>query len=398
MIIRRCLCDRDGTSVSLKVLWLTSSFPTHPENGKNLYLWHPLEALKKLGVTPVVLNMQPWKPIIKHSIDRAQFSIDIKNHYYFSIPRHYFRSISNYFYLFKTVRVIKKLNKLHHFDVIHAHGEIAGLAAVKISKQLNIPAVVTIHGIDMCKRVWSGFSGKQFEKMFNRVGKIIYVGESLKKYFQNKLDGDPNFCVLHNGFRMPSSQQLEKRVFENKKTIHLISVSNLHEGKGVDLTLRALICLKNQGIDNWFYTIIGDGDQKNYLEGIIAQFDLSNQVRLIGACLHEIVYEHLQKSDVFCLPSYREAFGIAYVEAMAQGLLTIGVKGQGPQAFIEHGKTGLLIEPQNTDDLVQALHLAITQFQNMKEVAYAGQQYVLENFTWETHAEKLFTIYEEICT
>jgi hypothetical protein len=197
---------------------------------------------------------------------------------------------------------------------------------------------------------------------------------------------------------MPPSLQLENRVFKNKKIIQLISVSNLHEGKGVDLTLRALACLKKQGIDNWFYTIIGNGDQKHYLEKIIKQFDLSKQVEFMGACTHNIVYEHLLKADVFCLPSYREAFGIAYVEAMAHGLLTIGVKGQGPQAFIEHGKTGLLVEPKNNDDSAQALHLAITQFQNMSDVAIAAKKHVMENFTWNKHAEKLFTIYKEICT
>ncbi|PIZ04847.1 MAG: hypothetical protein COY58_01980 [Gammaproteobacteria bacterium CG_4_10_14_0_8_um_filter_38_16] len=382
--------------MSLKILWVTSSFPVDPKIGKNLYLWHPLQALKNLGAKCVVLNMQPWKPMVNKSIDEAQFEIDIVNRQYFSIPRHYCRAISNYSCLLKAASEIKKLHARYQFDVIHAHGEICGLPAVAISKKLHIPVAVTIHGIDMCKRLWQGRSGKQFNRMFKEANKIIYVGKPLQQHFRHITNDKAHFSIVHNGFRLPVNQSLTERVFENQKIIQIISVSNLHEGKGIDLTLYALSFLKNQGVKNWFYTIIGDGDQRKYLEKIIMQCNLSDQVKLIGQCAHEAVYDYLKKSDLFCLPSYREAFGIAYLEAMAHGLLTIGVKGQGAQAFIDQGKTGFLVSPNDMDDLKQTLFLAITQFHTMKAISFSGKEHVIKNFTWKQNAEKLMAIYKEI--
>jgi hypothetical protein len=350
-----------------------------------------------LNIDPVVLYTPAWKPFFNEDIERAQFPIKIKKSYTISFPRHYLRAVSNFFYLSLIISQIKTLHKLHQFDVIHAHGEIAGLAAVSASKQLNIPSVITIHGIDMCPRMSRGVAKKMFSNMLNQANKIIYVGQPLERHFRSIMNSDRNCCIVHNGFRLPGKQQISQNIFNKDRTIRLISVSNLHEGKGINLTLHALAQLKNQSNNNWFYTIVGSGDQKKYLENLIDQYDLSGQVAFLGDCTHEKVYANLEKSDIFCLPSYREAFGIAYVEAMAHGLLTIGVNGQGPQAFIEHGKTGFLVEPNDIASLLNVLKTAINNFEEMQNIARAGKEYVLSHFTWKKHAEKLLSIYKEVC-
>lgn len=392
--------------MGLKVLCITPWFPIHPQDKRSCFIWDSVEALQKLDVDTVALVTKAWQPkftgkihadFTYEKIDFTLFPVKIKICRYLSIPRHYFRSISNFFYISRVVTIIKKLHKLHHFDIIHAQGEIAGLAAVSASKQLKIPAVVTIHGIDTCHRMWARYAKKQFQKMFQQATRIIFVGDFLKQHFEKIIHQADNCRVVYNGFRLPTMQS--KKKWGNKtELIRLISVGHLHEGKGIDLTLQALGKLKENNVENWHYKIIGSGYQKKYLENIIEQLHLESDIEFMGDCSHEVVYENLQNADVFCLPSYREAFGIAYVEAMAHGLLTIGVKGQGPQAFIDHTKTGLLVEPQDIHHLFETLHQAITHFDEMKLIAQAGQQYVLENFTWEKHAEKLLHVYREVCS
>lgn len=381
----------------LKILWVTSAFPSNPNGNQHLYLWHSLEALKQLNVDPVVLYTPAWKPFLNKGIEITEFPIKIKKSHYFSIPRHYFRVVSNFFYSFFITPRIKKLNQLHQFDIIHAHGEIAGLAAVSASRKLKIPVVVTIHGIDMCPRMSKGLAKKMFSQVFNQANRIVYVGEPLRKHFHSMISNDAHCRIIHNGFRLPTVRQARPLFIKNEQKICIISVSNLHEGKGIDLTLKALGILRKEGISNWHYMIVGNGDQRTYLENLVVQFDLEKQVVFMGDCSHEKVYAHLQKADIFCLPSYREAFGIAWLEAMANGLLTIAVKGQGPQTFIEHGKTGLLCDPENVASLVEMLRLSMMDQKEMQKIAHAGQQHVLENFTWKKHAEKLLKTYREVC-
>lgn len=92
------------------------------------------------------------------------------------------------------------------------------------------------------------------------------------------------------------------------------------------------------------------------------------------------------RADVFVLPSYREAFGVAYVEAMAAGLLAIGVAGQGPEAFIKHEETGLLVRPLDVESIVSTLRSVIHGKERMRRIALTGRDFVWREFTWAHHA------------
>ena len=388
--------------MGIKVLWITPCFPIHQEDKHSQYLSDPLSALLALDVEPIALVTQSWRPkwasvfhsdFIVEKIDYSNCLIKIKLCRYLSIPRHYFRLFSNFFYLMRVVPEIKKLAKLHHFDVIHAHGEICGLAAVRASKKLKIPTVVTIHGIDTCPRVWNGLSGKMFRRVLNEANKLIFVGEPLRKHFQPLINHSEHVSIVPNGFRLPTTFNVSQFRTDDHP-IRIISVSNLHEGKGIELTLLALAKLQEQGVTNWSYTIIGSGAQQKLCERIIKQHHLKSKIIFKGDCNHDVVYSCLRNADVFCLPSYREAFGIAYVEAMAHGLLTIGVRGQGPEAFITHEKTGLLVKPKDLPSLIKMLKFSITDYQNTRVIAETGKKHVLTHFSWQKHAKELMSIYQ----
>jgi len=243
--------------------------------------------------------------------------------------------------------------------------------------------------------MWKKKAKSQFIKMFHEANRLVFVGESLLENFKSMIKKQDHCRIVHNGFRLPENNSNQVIKKENG-LIRFISVSNLNEGKGVDLTLRALAELKKQGITNWIYKIIGTGDQKKLCEKIITEYRLEDKIVWLGECSHQVVYDHLQNSDIFCLPSYREAFGIAYIEAMAHGLLAIGVKGQGPDAFIKSGETGLLVEPQDVKSLVETIRFAICNLNESEMIGNRGRQHVLNNFTWERHAEKLIALYREI--
>ncbi|OGT45965.1 MAG: hypothetical protein A3E83_02690 [Gammaproteobacteria bacterium RIFCSPHIGHO2_12_FULL_41_20] len=389
----------------MKVLFLTPWFPSHRQDQAGNYILDSLEALSNLGHKLTVLVTQPWRPRVakflskdwdKAPIDIEQFSNNLNLHirHHLSIPRNYFRPISNFAYKKQITPTLEMLIHKYPCQLIHAHTELAGWLAVNIAKRLGIPSVVTLHGIDTDHKLYSGITKKQlFEYTLTNADRIVLVGNPLMSFFKNFTKTHDHFRVVYNGFRF--GQQIDNNKL-CQESLRLISVSNLHEGKGIDLNLHALSKLKTSGITRWTYRIIGDGYQRKQLEALVDSLNLRDHVSFFGACLHNDVYKHLAESDVFILPSYREAFGIAYVEAMSLGLLTIGVKGQGPEAFIKHEKTGLLVPPHDIETLASTLKLIMQSRDKMREIATAGKNHVLQRFTWQRHAENLTKIYEEL--
>lgn len=391
----------------MRILCLTPWFPHHRQAQTGNFILDSLEALADQGHEVTVLVSQPWRPAgaqliarewQKKSICAADFSpkLTVHVHNHFSIPRNYGRFWSNLAYRKQIGKALTVLAKETHCQIIHAHTELAGWVGVEVGQKLNIPSVVTLHGINPHKAWYKGFSRKWvFEYTLTHAKRVILVGESIMPFFAQFTQNIEHFCVVHNGFRMH-----EKYVHLNKKIwplpISLISVSNLHEGKGIDLTLRALAKLKDQGIHEWTYKIIGDGYERRNLENLTRQLQLQHHVFFIGSCDHTHVFNYLNEASVFILPSYREAFGVAYLEAMACGLLTIGIEGQGPAAFIKSGHTGILIPPHDTLALVDVLIQVFETREKMQQIALTGQQYVHEHFRWQHHAEKLNKIYQEI--
>ncbi len=378
--------------MTINVLYLTPWFPVSTQDPRGGFILDSISAQEEMGVNAHIVRTISWKPsALAPHYERA----NILTLRYLSIPRHYGRAISNWSYIVRLKRTIMHLVKKHNIHLINAHTELAGMVAVRAGKSLNIPVLVTVHGIDTCPRVWAGSAGRMIDNTLKQADRVIVVGEPLIDFFQQRLDNLEHFRVVHNGVRLyPDMIDFKKQAWSNH--INIISVSNLQEGKGVDITIRALAKLKQAGIVNWTYTVVGDGADRRTLEQLVNQLSLTPWIHFAGLCSHDTVCQKLKSADVFCLPSYREAFGIAYLEAMAHGLLAIGVYGEGPQAFIKHQETGLLVKPRDPDELMQIFQQIVLQPERMQNIARCGRKHVLERFTWKKHADTLMKVYQDV--
>jgi glycosyltransferase involved in cell wall biosynthesis len=225
------------------------------------------------------------------------------------------------------------------------------------------------------------------------VNRLILVGRPLTDFFAQYVDRYDHIRIVANGVRFPSGVRSDP-IF-GSRSHRLVSVSNLVEGKGVDITLDALASLNRSGVNDWNFTIIGDGADRAALELRARKLGLSDQVFFVGAQSSERVFETLLASDIFVLPSYREAFGIAYLEAMACGLVTIGVRGQGPEAFIEHGRSGFLVEPRDPRAVSDCLRHIFLNHASALEVTENAKRRA-QHFSWDAHANNLKSVFSEV--
>lgn len=109
---------------------------------------------------------------------------------------------------------------------------------------------------------------------------------------------------------------------------------------------------------------------------------------LTGFIADEEVTDHYLLADVFVMPSKGEGFGIVYLEAMACGLPVIAGNKDGSTEALQFGKLGTLINPDDEDELLQALQTRLQQPSNPLQV----QQQMLEYFAFPKFRERLHKV------
>ena len=174
----------------------------------------------------------------------------------------------------------------------------------------------------------------------------------------------------------------------------IISVGRLTYYKGHEVLIRAAANLPQTHI-----IIVGEGDRKEHLGGLIRQLGLGGRVELTGFMPDEKLRALLATSDLFCLPSIErtEAFGLVLLEAMrySKPVVASDVSGSGMGWIIRHMETGLLVKPGDVDDLARALQLLRKRPGLRERMAEAGRKRFNAVFRIDQVADRISSLYLE---
>ena len=295
-------------------------------------------------------------------------------------------------------KLIQNIYNDYKFDLIHAHVALPdGYAAMKITKDLGMPFLVTIHGMDLYVTIKKNLKCQmKIKKVFEQAGKVVVVSNELKKIAKKTIGFSDKTIIIGNGIHLDKICHLnEQSINSANKNIIILSASYLIERKGIDFNLRAFSKILKK-YPNLKYIIIGDGTEKKKLIDLAQQLGIQEKVEFLGMLSHEGVMKKMAEADIFSLPSWNEAFGVVYIEAMAHGKPVIGCKGEGIEDFVEDRKTGMLVNPKDVDSLVEAFDYLISNVDEAKEIGVRARKLVLENFNWEKNAEKTIKVYQEV--
>nr|BAL55163.1 glycosyl transferase family 1 [uncultured Acetothermia bacterium]BAL60202.1 glycosyl transferase family 1 [Candidatus Acetothermum autotrophicum] len=281
------------------------------------------------------------------------------------------------------------------FDLIHAHEVLPdGHAGAILKRQFNCPLVLTLHGSsDIYKASQlSKLHKRKVAETLNEADVVIAVSSQLSKIVEKEYSSRSKMLVINNGF---SPNRIYRGYLPASSTMAtLLTVGSLVERKGHRYLLLALAELvKNHS--NIKLLIIGDGPKRVELERLIDKLSLQEHVDLLGFIPPERLAEFYAASDIFVLPSWQEAFGIVYLEAMANGKPVIGCQGEGIEDFVEHKKTGCLVKPKDVDSLVEALDYLLSHPKEAKAMGERARETALQ-YTWERNAERTIEVYKEV--
>lgn len=390
----------------MRISVATPWFPNKRDGWPGRFVSDSTTALARAGAQISTSVFRAWAPKYlerygsrehRGKIVRADFpDIErLRTVKYFTAPGDAIRPLTNI--LLDRAIEAALIEDCHYFqpDVIHVHTELLAPAAVKVGASLNLPVIVTIHGENTNKNyIRSRLQAERFRVALSRADRIVIVGEPLRAFVGQLAGREDHIVCIWNGVEPPNTKRQVPD--PDVEPLRLVCVANLNEGKGVDLLIEALARLgpmPNSRAGEWLLSIIGDGPLRSQLQKQAKAAGLDVKISFEGTMTNVEVFDQLLSADIFVLPSYREAFGVAYVEAMASGLLTIGIEGQGPSQFIENNHTGFLVKARDVTSLELALRKILAdQARKWRTIAAAGADFARSTCSWDAHAKHLLEV------
>jgi glycosyltransferase involved in cell wall biosynthesis len=275
---------------------------------------------------------------------------------------------------------IVRFSKTIPFDVIVSHMQIGLVAANSVKKETGKPLVFGVHRSDntvldisspnLKKRLFK----RAFIKILNNVDGFAFRSFSVRNLFlQNYNLTNRPIAIAMSG--IPSSLIDPMPNFDYDKVPHIVTSCKLIKQKNVHSIIDSLALLP-QNLP-WRYTIIGDDPEKTTLQKQVEQYHLTSRITFLGAVPREENIRIMRQADIFVMISAWETLGIVYLEALAQGLLTIGSRDTGIDGFINDQENGLLCPLGDVQTLNKILRHVLSV--RPKKIRKNGYQSIIDN-------------------
>lgn len=166
---------------------------------------------------------------------------------------------------------------------------------------------------------------------------------------------------------------------QNKTNNKILFVGKDFKRKGGHVTYEAFKLLREQGKNVELYVA---GPSTNPIENPVEGYHYMGQVKF------EAVADLFNKCDIFCMPSYFEAYGLVFIEALTFGLPCIGRDCYEMPYFIDEGKTGLLLKHDDSKELAGLMEEIFSNETYNQNVKANHDNYIAE-YSWDAVARRM---------
>ncbi len=297
--------------------------------------------------------------------------------------------------IFKELAVLVNLIKIFRGekpDIIHLNSsKIGGLGALA-GRIAGIPKVIfTAHGFAFNE------DRPRIIRWLLYILNYITITLSHKTVVINKreLDQTKNLPFINKKLELIyiGIDEYQKMIVDKnsplpKAPIVIGTISELTKNKGLSYIIEAIARLKNKNIS---FSIIGEGEERKNLEQLIKERGISDKVQLLG--FKDKASTYLNLFDIFTLTSVKEGLPYTILEAGLAGLPVIASDVGGIGEIIEDGKSGILVEPKNIEQLIAALTSLIDSPEKRKKFGENLRKTVLGKFSINEMLKKTKKLY-----
>jgi glycosyltransferase involved in cell wall biosynthesis len=159
----------------------------------------------------------------------------------------------------------------------------------------------------------------------------------------------------------------------------LICVGRLSPEKGHLGLLEVISRLRARGIDCRL-NLVGDGPLRPAIEDVVERMNLGDRVSLEGFLIEDDTLAAIASSDILVLPSFMEGLPVVLIEALAMGKPVVASRVAGIPELVEHGRSGLLFTPSDTEDLEEVLARILVDRTDWVTLGVAGKARVQSEY------------------
>lgn len=266
--------------------------------------------------------------------------------------------------------------------VIHTHRYAIRYTLIP-SILCQIPVKIhTIHNIarkevDLAGRIIHFLAFRLFN--YKPIGISKIISESAMDYY--KIDNIPYIynCIPTDKYINNNNMKLNIRLSLNfdDDSLVIIHVGRFFPQKNHRLLIESFsrVLLK---INNVKLVMVGDGDLRPEMEGIVNRNGLNNHIKFLG--VRKDIADLLSASDIFVLSSDWEGLPLTVIEAMAAGKPVIATAVGGVPELIEDNINGYLVKPGDIDSLAHAIIKMAGDREGSRKMGEIGQKMAREKF------------------
>ena len=283
---------------------------------------------------------------------------------------------------------LRRLRRRFAFDLVHAHNAIPAGDAVRRA-HLDVPLVVSVHGGDVLYTARLSARGSAAVSRALGSAQLVLansdgIAELAARY------GARETRVVHLGTDVP------ERTAARTGAPTIVTVAHLVARKRHADVLRAVAVLSSRH-PTLRYQIIGAGPEAPALVALAQRLGIADRVTFAGQLDPPAALETARRGTLFVMPSTEEAFGVAYVEAMAAGLPAIGCRGEpGPEEIAAAGDGFVLVPPGDIERLTQRIDELLSDPHRLREAGQRARATALAHFTWEGCGAQTLAAYEHV--
>jgi glycosyltransferase involved in cell wall biosynthesis len=282
---------------------------------------------------------------------------------------------------------LRRLRRRFPYDLVHAHYAAPAGDAVRRARP-GAPVVVSVHGGDVLSVARRSPAGEHAVRGALGEARLVMANSAAIGELVQRLGGR-RVRVVHLGTDLPPP------AVPDGGEPRLVTVAHLVARKRHADVLRALWLLR-ESHPQLTWTVVGDGPERPHLARLAGELGLMHRVRFTGALEHADAVAAAREGGVFVLPSIDEAFGVAYVEAMAGAVPAIGCRGEpGPEEIAASGGGIRLVPPGDPEALAAELRGLLDEPAWRRELGDAARATVEAAFTWEACGRATVAAYEE---